>query len=259
MSRADRFDVQVQAQVAGGDDHPLQMSRAPKGDVVVEAHHLEDAVAAQQAFVRDRYGGLGEGHDASIDASGLHAQNLHCQPTRCGSPHGNGALLVGLERAAHGPLPVLLVLLCLVTGFVDATCYIALGRVFVANMTGNVVLLGFAIGGAPGLSASGSLAALGAFVVGSILGGRIAHHYRAHRGRHMSVGAASAGVSLALALVAAIAIGEPIGAGARFALITPLGHRDGDSERDRAAARGARPQHDGGRRTRSPGCSPTCA
>jgi uncharacterized membrane protein YoaK (UPF0700 family) len=127
------------------------------------------------------------------------------------------------SEQAHGPLPVLLVLLCLVTGFVDATCYIALGRVFVANMTGNVVLLGFAIGGAPGLSASGSLAALGAFVVGSILGGRIAHHYQAHRGRHMSVGAASAGVPLALALVAAIAIGEPIGAGARFALITPLG------------------------------------
>jgi uncharacterized membrane protein YoaK (UPF0700 family) len=118
---------------------------------------------------------------------------------------------------------VLLILLCLVTGFVDATCYIALGRVFVANMTGNVVLLGFAIGGAPGLSAGGSLAALGAFIVGSILGGRIAERYGAHRGRHVSFGAASAGIPLALALIVAIAVGEPIGAGARYALIAPLG------------------------------------
>jgi hypothetical protein len=34
--------------------------------------------------------------------------------------------------------------LAAVTGIVDAVCYLALGHVFTANMTGNIVLLGFA-------------------------------------------------------------------------------------------------------------------
>ncbi|HEX8007238.1 MAG TPA: DUF1275 family protein [Trebonia sp.] len=40
----------------------------------------------------------------------------------------------------------------------------ALGRVFVANMTGNVVFAGFAIVGAPGFSLSSSLFALAGFL-----------------------------------------------------------------------------------------------
>ena len=39
----------------------------------------------------------------------------------------------------HGPLPVLLVCLTVVTSLVDAFSYLRLGHVFVANMTGNVV------------------------------------------------------------------------------------------------------------------------
>ena len=50
----------------------------------------------------------------------------------------------------HGPLPVLLLTLTVVTGLVDAVSILALGRVFVANMTGNVVFIGFALVGAPG-------------------------------------------------------------------------------------------------------------
>ena len=64
----------------------------------------------------------------------------------------------------HGPLPAVLVLLTVVTGLVDAVSYVALGHVFVANMTGNVVFLGFAAAGAPGLSIAASLAALAAFL-----------------------------------------------------------------------------------------------
>src|SRR5260370_9721689 len=58
-----------------------------------------------------------------------------------------------------------------VTGMVDAVSFLALGHVYTANMTGNVVFLGFAIGGAAGLSVSGSLMALICFAVGAILGG----------------------------------------------------------------------------------------
>ena len=68
----------------------------------------------------------------------------------------------------HGPLPPLLLCLTLVTGLVDAFSYLLLGHVFVANMTGNVVFLGFAIAGAPGFSIPASLVALGSFVCGAL-------------------------------------------------------------------------------------------
>jgi uncharacterized membrane protein YoaK (UPF0700 family) len=45
----------------------------------------------------------------------------------------------------HGPLPVLLVCLTIVTGLVDAFSYLRLGHVFVANMTGNAVVLVVAV------------------------------------------------------------------------------------------------------------------
>jgi uncharacterized membrane protein YoaK (UPF0700 family) len=44
-------------------------------------------------------------------------------------------------------------------------------------MTGNVVFLGFALGGAPGILVASSLAAIGAFVVGAVLGGRLGKNY----------------------------------------------------------------------------------
>ncbi|MGD1014752.1 MAG: DUF1275 family protein, partial [Acidimicrobiales bacterium] len=54
------------------------------------------------------------------------------------------------RNVRHGPLPSLLVVMTVVTGLVDAFSYLVLGHVFVANMTGNVVFLGFALAGAPG-------------------------------------------------------------------------------------------------------------
>jgi uncharacterized membrane protein YoaK (UPF0700 family) len=74
------------------------------------------------------------------------------------------------ERAL---VPVLLGL-TVVTGLVDAASVLGLGRVFTANMTGNVVFLGFAVAGAPGLSFARAMAALGSFMMGAVVGGRIA-------------------------------------------------------------------------------------
>ncbi|MDX6545441.1 MAG: hypothetical protein QOG02_1215, partial [Gaiellales bacterium] len=62
--------------------------------------------------------------------------------------------------SADGVLPPLMVLLTIVTGLVDAVAYLRLGHVFVANMTGNVVFLGFSAAGAAGLSGVGSLVAI---------------------------------------------------------------------------------------------------
>ena len=80
----------------------------------------------------------------------------------------------GRARApAFQPLEALLVGLTFLTGMVDAITYLGLGHVFTANMTGNVVLLGFALVGADQVSIAGSLLSLAAFVVGAALGGRI--------------------------------------------------------------------------------------
>src|SRR5207244_13159687 len=76
---------------------------------------------------------------------------------------------------AHGPLPALMLLLTVLTGVVDAVSILSLGRVFVANMTGNVVFIGFGLAGASGFSLSPSLSALGGFLVGGRRGGGALH------------------------------------------------------------------------------------
>ena len=106
------------------------------------------------------------------------------------------------DRAGpHGPLPPLLVSMTLVTGLVDAFSYLVLGHVFVANMTGNVVFLGFALAGAPGFSITASLAAMAAFAVGALIGGRLSHRHRSHRGRLHSTAAAAQAAFLAAGVI----------------------------------------------------------
>jgi hypothetical protein len=67
---------------------------------------------------------------------------------------------------SHGPLPLLLIGLTVVTGLVDAFSYLRLGHVFVANMTGNVVFLGFGLAGVGEISIVASLLAILAFAQG---------------------------------------------------------------------------------------------
>jgi uncharacterized membrane protein YoaK (UPF0700 family) len=70
-------------------------------------------------------------------------------------------------------LPYALLGMTSVTGLVDAISFLSLGHVFTANMTGNIVILGFATAGVAELSKARSLTGLSAFLVGAILGGRI--------------------------------------------------------------------------------------
>ncbi len=72
------------------------------------------------------------------------------------------------------PLALTLTALTVISGMVDAISYLGLGHVFTANMTGNVVILGFAAALTPGFSVTGSLLSLAAFLVGSVLAGRTA-------------------------------------------------------------------------------------
>jgi uncharacterized membrane protein YoaK (UPF0700 family) len=61
--------------------------------------------------------------------------------------------------------------LTLVAGSVDAVSYLGLGRVFTANMTGNLVLLGLAIGQGQALEALRSVVAFVGFAAGAGVGG----------------------------------------------------------------------------------------
>src|SRR5207249_12110546 len=82
-------------------------------------------------------------------------------------------LTVASRPAQYDSLIVALIALTFTTGLIDAVSYLGLGRVFTANMTGNVGLFGFAAVCVPGLSVTRSLIALGGFLVGAALGGRL--------------------------------------------------------------------------------------
>jgi uncharacterized membrane protein YoaK (UPF0700 family) len=77
------------------------------------------------------------------------------------------------NQAAEKSAPYVFLGMTVVTGLVDAVSYLSLGRVFTANMTGNIVLLAFATARVPGLSITRSLTALASFLTGAVLGGRI--------------------------------------------------------------------------------------
>jgi uncharacterized membrane protein YoaK (UPF0700 family) len=68
---------------------------------------------------------------------------------------------------------VLMLMLTFSTGIVDAVGYLGLDRVFTGNMTGNVVLLGMAVVGGTGLPVLRPALALGFFMLGAALAGRI--------------------------------------------------------------------------------------
>jgi uncharacterized membrane protein YoaK (UPF0700 family) len=101
----------------------------------------------------------------------------------------------------------MLLTLTLVTGIVDAVSILALGRVFVANMTGNLVFAGFAITGAPGFSLGASLFALAGFLIGANLGGRMTARVGHDHALHLRAATISEFALLAAALIAAVVSG----------------------------------------------------
>lgn len=124
------------------------------------------------------------------------------------------------------PLVLSLATLTVVSGVVDAVSYLGLGHVFTANMTGNVVLIGFALAGAPGFSIAASATALAAFLAGAATGGRIG--LRIHEKRSLLVTAVSleAGFTVVAAIiagtVAVLSTGWP-----RYTVIAVLGYAMG--------------------------------
>ncbi|HKH52920.1 MAG TPA: YoaK family protein [Mycobacterium sp.] len=71
---------------------------------------------------------------------------------------------------------VSLLLLTFATGIVDAVSVLVLGHVFVANMTGNVIFLGFWFVPHSGVDLTAAVVAFVCFMAGTVLGGRLARH-----------------------------------------------------------------------------------
>jgi len=131
--------------------------------------------------------------------------------------------LIPRGEVKHGPLPPLLVAMTLVTGLVDAFSYLVLGHVFVANMTGNVVFLAFALAGASGFSILASLLALASFVLGAFGGGFLGSRPGLHRGHLLSSAATLQTLLLCVSAVLAALSGNPVKAGYGYGLIIVLG------------------------------------
>jgi uncharacterized membrane protein YoaK (UPF0700 family) len=98
------------------------------------------------------------------------------------------------QRAGNSirhPLTRTLLVLTFTTGLIDAVSYLGLGHVFTANMTGNVVFLGFGIAGSGGLPVVAPLISLGAFLLGAGGGGvlavRIADRHPSHLGSALAI------------------------------------------------------------------------
>jgi uncharacterized membrane protein YoaK (UPF0700 family) len=104
------------------------------------------------------------------------------------------------------PRVPLLLLLSVTTGLVDAASVLGLGRVFTANMTGNVVFLGFAASGAPGFKIAPYLVAIAFFLAGALIGGKAARMHAGRSERRWLLVAAIFETAL-LWIAAAVAIG----------------------------------------------------
>jgi uncharacterized membrane protein YoaK (UPF0700 family) len=104
------------------------------------------------------------------------------------------------------PLTRALLALTFTTGLVDAVSYLGLGRVFTANMTGNVVLLGFGIAGSGGLPVLAPIISLVAFLIGAVVGGVLARRLLDRHAEHLGTALAVEVSLIALAAIIAAAI-----------------------------------------------------
>ncbi len=127
-----------------------------------------------------------------------------------------------LDDPAHGPLPAALLILTVVTGLVDAVSILDLGRVFVANMTGNVVFVGFALAGAPGFSLAASLSALGGFLVGAAAAGRLVAQLKDNRPALIRAGLLAEFALAVVALTISVAEGRHLAEMARDLIAADL-------------------------------------
>ncbi|MGW2560214.1 YoaK family protein [Streptomyces sp. NPDC001514] len=105
-----------------------------------------------------------------------------------------------------------MVALTMTTGMVEAVSFLALGPVFTAVQTGNMLLMSFAVAGVGGLSVAACAASLAGFTVGVALSARFESHAQVRGHRWFTIALFAEAVLLAVAALAAWGIargGEP--------------------------------------------------
>lgn len=117
-----------------------------------------------------------------------------------------------------------LFLLTVVTGMVDATSFLGLGYVFTANMTGNVLFLGFSVTTSPAahlahLSLGLTAVALAGFVAGALGSAAVVGTHRSTP--HLGRGFAAEWTVLSAAVVVT-GLCDPAGRGGRYAAVALL-------------------------------------
>ena len=115
------------------------------------------------------------------------------------------------QSSLRHPLARALLVLTFTTGLVDAVSYLGLGHVFTANMTGNVVFLGFGIAGGTGLPVVAPIVSLVAFLIGAAAGAAVATRMEDRHPDHLT---RALGIETALvAVAAAVAIAVDVDPG----------------------------------------------
>src|ERR1700730_4469247 len=113
------------------------------------------------------------------------------------------SLSLRAARSIRHPLTRTLLVLTFTTGLVDAVSYLGLGHVFTANMTGNIVFLGFGIAGRGGLPVLAPLVSLGAFLLGAggggVLADRMGDRHPEHIARALAIEVSLIGAAAVLA------------------------------------------------------------
>jgi uncharacterized membrane protein YoaK (UPF0700 family) len=102
------------------------------------------------------------------------------------STAGPSSLAQRAARTIRHPLSRTLLVLTFTTGLVDAVSYLGIGHVFTANMTGNIVFLGFGIAGSGGLPVVAPLISLAGFLAGAGSGGVLASRLAQRHAQHIA-------------------------------------------------------------------------
>lgn len=100
-----------------------------------------------------------------------------------------------------------LLLLTFATGLVDAISVLVLGHVFVANMTGNIIFLGFWFVPGAGVDLISAIVAFVGFLTGTVIGGRLARHLGAQTRRWLTT---SLGIEIVVLVAQSILAGTGV-------------------------------------------------
>ncbi|MFJ9418107.1 YoaK family protein [Streptomyces sp. NPDC101227] len=108
-----------------------------------------------------------------------------------------------MEPPSGTALTVIMVCLTVATGVLDAVSFLALGHVFTATQTGNLLFLGFGIARQGDLSVVTTVVSLGAFALGAAFGARVESSLAARRRQWFPLALATEAALLAAAAVTA--------------------------------------------------------